>query len=105
MFCSVPQRAVADLDLQMREGGGNPDPKGGGPVSKKFFSTFWASVWSKYKGGGPGPLPWVHHWRERVKQKRARGISFKVFYWSVARYLKKQDVKVIQCNQVYFECL
>ena len=52
MFCSVPQRAVADLDLQMREGGGNPDPKGGGPVSKKFFSTFWASVWSKYKGGG-----------------------------------------------------
>ena len=51
MFCSVPQRAVADLDLQMREGGGHPDPKGGGPVSKKFFSTFWASVWSKYKGG------------------------------------------------------
>ena len=37
VFCSVPQRAVADLGLQMREGGGHPDPKGGGPVSKKIF--------------------------------------------------------------------
>ena len=54
VFCSVPQRAVADRDLQMREGGGHPDPKGGGPVSKNFFSTFWASVWSKFKG-----RPWV----------------------------------------------
>ena len=104
MFCSVPQRAVADLDLQMREGGGHPDPKGGGPVSKNFFTTFWASVWSKYKGG-----PWASSLDPPLEREgeaeEGQGISFKVFYWSVARYLKKQDVKVIQCNQVYFECL
>ena len=28
---------------------------GGGPVSKNFFPAFWASVWSKNKGGGPLP--------------------------------------------------
>ena len=27
----------------------------GGPVSKKIFSVFWASVWSKNKGLGPFP--------------------------------------------------
>ena len=29
----------------------------GGSVSKKIFSALWASVWSKNKGGPPGPAP------------------------------------------------
>ena len=33
---------------------------GGRVVARKFF--FFASVWSKYKSGGPpGPLPWIRH--------------------------------------------
>ena len=48
---------AADPDLQTRRGGCHPDPEiTGGPVSKKFFSALWASVWSKKKGGaGPSP--------------------------------------------------
>ena len=58
---------MVDPDLQKRMGGwggggkgcAHPDPeikgavggKGGGGL-KKFFSAFWASVWSKNKGGG-----------------------------------------------------
>ena len=38
-------------------GGEHPDPEIRGVWSQKpFFSTLWASVWSKNKGG-PGPLP------------------------------------------------
>ena len=63
MFCSVRQRGVADLDLQIREGGGHPDTeiRGGGATGlKNFFSALRASVWSKYNGGGPpGPLSWI----------------------------------------------
>ena len=35
-------------------GGGHPDPekRGGGPVSKNFFSALWASVWFKNRGVG-----------------------------------------------------
>ena len=54
MFCSVRQRGVVDLDLQIREGGGHPDTeiRGGGDWSQKFFfSALRASVWSKYNGG------------------------------------------------------
>ena len=36
------------------------DNKGPG-LKKHFFSTLWASVWSKNKGG-PGPLPLICHW-------------------------------------------
>ena len=61
-----------DPDREMRCGGGGavgggeqssrPLEKGGGPVSKKFFSVLQASVWSKNKGGaGPLPLPWIRH--------------------------------------------
>ena len=53
--------AVADPDLQIRKGwgGGHPDPeiRGRGPVSKIFFTALRASVWSKNKVGGGGPLP------------------------------------------------
>ena len=45
---------MADPDLQIREGGGgHPDPeiRGGGAVSKKFFSLLRVSFWSKNKGG------------------------------------------------------
>ena len=42
-------------------GSGNPDPekRGGGPVSKNFFSALWALVWFKNRGGGrlPGLSP------------------------------------------------
>ena len=58
MFCSVLQRAVADLNFQVREGGGHPDPEisRGSLVSKKIFSALRASVWFKYKGGR---APWA----------------------------------------------
>ena len=55
---------AADPDLQIRwggGGGGQPPPEiTGSPVSKKFFSALWASVWSKIKrggGSGAGPSP------------------------------------------------
>jgi len=42
-------RAVADPDLQIREGPGHPDPEiREGPVSKKNFPA-------------PRPLPWIRH--------------------------------------------
>ena len=51
--------AVADSDLQIRGGGGGPDPEIRGAVSKTFFSALWASVWSKnmrWGWGGGSPL-------------------------------------------------
>ena len=53
-------------DLEITGGPGHPDPEirkggGGGTVSQIFFSALRASVWSKNKEGGPGPLPWIHH--------------------------------------------
>ena len=53
--------AVADPDLQIR-GSGHPDPEmgGGGASLPKIFL-----VWSKNKGGAPGPpgpLPGIRHW-------------------------------------------
>jgi len=47
--------AVADPDLQIREGPGHPDPGEGGLSPKKIFSALRASVWSNNKGGGAGP--------------------------------------------------
>ena len=47
---------MPDPDLEIRRGSDHPDPYikgGGGQVSKKFFSTLRALVWSKNKGG-PG---------------------------------------------------
>ena len=37
--------------------------KGGGPVSKKFFSALRGSAWSKIRGrdGPHGSLPWIRH--------------------------------------------
>ena len=51
---------MLDLDHQIREGGGggHPDPeiRGRGPVSKKYFWALRASFSSKNKvGGGGGP--------------------------------------------------
>ena len=47
--------AVPGPDREMRCGGGGSNlqtlRKGGGPVSKKFFSVLQASVWSKNKEG------------------------------------------------------
>ena len=54
---------VPDPNLEVRGGGGHPDPEisGGGQSLKKIiFSALWASVWSENKGGGvgwPGPSP------------------------------------------------
>ena len=49
---------MEDPDLQIRGGGGHPDPEIRGTVSKNIFSTLRASVLSKNKGGGPpGPSP------------------------------------------------
>ena len=47
---------VADPDLQIRMGGGHPDPEIRGS-SKKFFSALRASVWSKNRGGPGSPGP------------------------------------------------
>ena len=62
---------MADADLQIRSGAGHPDPeiRGGGGGSQKFFLALWASFWAKNKGGPgpPGPLPWIPHcivWRK-----------------------------------------
>ena len=49
---------VADPDLQIRGVGGG----GGKGVSKKIFSAFQASVWSKNKGeGSPALDPPLHN--------------------------------------------
>ena len=53
-------KTVPDPDLRyagapviqtLRKGGGE------GGLPKKFVLAFWASVWSKNKGGGTGPQP------------------------------------------------
>ena len=62
--------AMANPDLQIREGPGHPDPeimgRGGGRGGeegclspKKIFSALRASVWSNNKAGSgpPGPSP------------------------------------------------
>ena len=44
---------MEDPHLQVRGGGGHPDPEirvGWGVLKKNFFSAFRASVWSKNKG-------------------------------------------------------
>ena len=45
--------SVADPDLQMGGGGGHPDPeiRGGGAVSKKFFFALRASIRGESKRG------------------------------------------------------
>ena len=49
-------------------GGGEesrPLDKGGHGLPQNIFSALWASVWSKNKGGGAGPLgplPLIGHW-------------------------------------------
>ena len=49
---------MANPDLQIRGGGGHPDPEitGEGRGIKKNFPALRTSVWSKNKGG-PGPPP------------------------------------------------
>ena len=72
MFCSVLQRAVADLNFQVRERGGHPDPEisGGSLVSKKFFQPSGPQFGLNTRGDGPpGPLPYG----SAVKHGRARG--------------------------------
>ena len=39
-----------------------PSDKGRGWSPKKFFLALQASVWSKNKWVGGGPLPWICHW-------------------------------------------
>ena len=61
---SASSVSVADPDLQIREGCGHSDPeiRGGGRRAAALKIFFFASVWSKYKGGGPlGPLPSILH--------------------------------------------
>ena len=92
VFCSVLQRAVADLDLQMREGVVIQTLREGDRSQKIFFQPFGPQFGLNIRGG-PGSLPWIHHWRERVEHRRGRGIPFKVLYWSFARVLKKTGCK------------
>ena len=56
--------AMADPDLQIRGGGGHPDPEITGGVSRRiFFLPFGPHFGRKIRGGpGPlGPLPWIRH--------------------------------------------
>ena len=61
MFCSVRQRGVTDLDLQIREGGGHPDTeiRGGGPTGLKkfFFQPFGPQFGLNIRGRAPWPPP------------------------------------------------
>ena len=56
---------MADPHLQIKGGGGHPDPEiRGEERDQKIFSALWASVWSKNKwarGRPPVPLPWIRH--------------------------------------------
>ena len=52
------ENTVADSDLQIRGGGGHPDPEIRGPPpppKKKKIPAVRTSVWSKNKGGGWAP--------------------------------------------------
>ena len=51
--------SVADTDLQVKGSAGHPDPeiKGRGATSKKFYSALWASVSSKNKVGQAPAAP------------------------------------------------
>ena len=45
------------------EGGGRGErEKVGGRSPKEVFLALRASVWSKNKGGAPGPFRWIRHW-------------------------------------------
>ena len=63
----ITKLAVADPDLQIREGPGHPDPgiRGGGrqspikdfwPLGPQFSPTIRVG-----DTGPPRPLPWIHH--------------------------------------------
>ena len=43
-------------------GGGGEREKVGGRSPKEVFLALRASVWSKNKGGAPGPFRWIRHW-------------------------------------------
>ena len=46
---------MADLDLQIRERGGHPDPeRGGGGHSQNFFRLFGSQFGLKIGGASPG---------------------------------------------------
>ena len=50
-----------------------------GDLSQKIFLQPFGPQFGLNIRGGPGPLPWIHHWRERVKQRRARGSLLRSF--------------------------
>ena len=55
--------AVADPDLQIRGGGGHPDPEiRGGGLKKNFFDPSGLRFGPKITGrpGPPRPFPWIH---------------------------------------------
>ena len=79
--------AMANPDLQIREGPSHPDPEimgrgggggGGGYLSpKKIFSALRASVWSNNKEGGwaPRPLPSPGSATAFVNRRYMKGVS------------------------------
>ena len=110
MFCSVRQRGVADLDLQIREGGGHPDTeiRGGGRLVSKifFFQPFGPQFGLNITGAGPpAPSPGSTTGERGWSIGRPGGSLLRCCTGPLRGYLKKQGVKVIQCNQVYFVCL
>ena len=106
MFCSVRQRGVADLDLQIREGGGHPDTeiRGGGATGLKnfFFQPFGPQFGLNIT---PAPSPGSTTGERGWSIGRPGGSLLRCCTGPLRGYLKKQGVKVIQCNQVYFVCL
>ena len=55
---------MADPDLQVREGGGHPDPEitEEPGLNRTFFRPFGPQFGLKVRVGGwpPGPFPWIH---------------------------------------------
>ena len=91
------------------EGSGRsrPSDKGGGATGLKnfFFQPFGPQFGLNITGAGPpAPSPGSTTGERGWSIGRPGGFLLRCCTGPLRGYLKKQGVKVIQCNQVYFVC-